>query len=245
VRSAPTAKGRDWTQIATSIGAIGALALTAVSLYLTTRENAHQDNIAEQGQITNRYTAAIDQLDSNTQDIRLGGIYALERIMDNSPVDQPTIGSVLSAFIRSHPPGHSKGAIPTYSPAGIDGAPPEDIKAAMAVLGDRDTAHDGGVRPNLSGTNLSYLRFDALHLPKTTLVGAKLIAASLTRADLTDADLTDADFSFADLTDADLTGPDLTGADLGQAHLIGADLYGTLLCSGTLRTKPERGYRCS
>ena len=43
--------------------------------------------IAENGQITERFTRAIDQLGSPVMEIRLGGIYALERISKESKED--------------------------------------------------------------------------------------------------------------------------------------------------------------
>jgi len=36
--------------------------------------------LTEQGQITDRYTKAVEQLGSDKLDVRIGGIYALERI---------------------------------------------------------------------------------------------------------------------------------------------------------------------
>jgi type II secretory pathway component PulM len=39
----------------------------------------------EQGQVTDRYTKAIEQLGSSTIDVTLGGIHALERIARDSP----------------------------------------------------------------------------------------------------------------------------------------------------------------
>jgi hypothetical protein len=50
--------------------------------------------------VTARYTKAIEQLGSGKLDVRIGGIYALERIAHNSPQDQPAVLEVLAAFIR-------------------------------------------------------------------------------------------------------------------------------------------------
>jgi hypothetical protein len=52
--------------------ALGAV-LTARTYYLN-----------REGQITERYTRAIDQLGSTSLSVRLGGIYALERIARDS-----------------------------------------------------------------------------------------------------------------------------------------------------------------
>jgi hypothetical protein len=59
---------------------------------------------AQQGQVTERFTRAIDQLGHAELDVRLGGIYALERIANDSLDDRATIAEVLTAFVRSHAP---------------------------------------------------------------------------------------------------------------------------------------------
>ena len=58
--------------------------------------------LTEQGQVTDRYTKAIEQLGSDKLDVRIGGIYALERIARDSAKDHPTVMEVLTAFIREH-----------------------------------------------------------------------------------------------------------------------------------------------
>src|SRR5205085_43814 len=78
----------------------------------------------QEGQITDRFTKAIDQLgksDSPSSDepetkkgltpsresllaVRLGGIYALERIARDSPRDHWQIMEVLTAYVRQNAP---------------------------------------------------------------------------------------------------------------------------------------------
>jgi hypothetical protein len=58
--------------------------------------------LTEQGHITERYTKAIEQLGSDKLDVRLGGIYALERLAIDSERDHPTVVEVLGAFVREH-----------------------------------------------------------------------------------------------------------------------------------------------
>ena len=61
--------------------------------------------VTEQGQITERFTRAIGQLgDRKNLEVRLGGIYALERIAKDSPKDHWTIMEVLTAYIREKAP---------------------------------------------------------------------------------------------------------------------------------------------
>ena len=71
------------------------------------RITARTLEVTEQGHITDRYTKAIEQLGSDNLDVRLGGIYALERLAQDSPQrDQPTVVEVLGAFIREHSRRH-------------------------------------------------------------------------------------------------------------------------------------------
>jgi hypothetical protein len=76
------------------------------------------ENLQEQGQITDRFTKAIDQLGAVAPggvldqdgkprinlEARLGGIYALERIARDSPRDDWTIMEVLTAYVRENAP---------------------------------------------------------------------------------------------------------------------------------------------
>src|SRR5580658_3202078 len=78
--------------------AAGALVFTARNFTLSRRTLA----LTEQGQVTDRYTKAIEQLGSDKLDVRIGGIYALERVARDSVRDHPTVMEVLTAFIREH-----------------------------------------------------------------------------------------------------------------------------------------------
>jgi hypothetical protein len=74
------------------LGALGALIFTGQNYLL-----------ARQGQVTDRYSKAIEQLGSDKLDIRIGGIYALQRVTRDSPKrEHPTLMEVLAAFIREH-----------------------------------------------------------------------------------------------------------------------------------------------
>jgi len=85
-----------------------------------TRENSEENlRLAREGQITERFTRAIDQLGATDEannkklEIRLGGIYALERIagdslaMEDSPGrDYSTVMEVLTAYVRENTRNH-------------------------------------------------------------------------------------------------------------------------------------------
>jgi hypothetical protein len=75
--------------------AAGALIFTALNFTLSRRTT----ELTEQGQVTDRYTKAIEQLGSDKLDIRIGGVYALERIARDSARDHPTVLEVLTASL--------------------------------------------------------------------------------------------------------------------------------------------------
>ena len=198
---------------------LGAGLLAAAALLFTARNFAlsrHTFELTEQGQVTDRYTKAIEQLGSDKLDVRIGGIYALERIARDSPRDHPTVMEVLTAFIREHsrepwPPPDAD------NPDQLRRTRP-DVQAAVTVAGRRDVKRD--ILPiDLTGADLT-----GADLTGADLTGADLIRADLTGANLIRADLTGANLIRADLTRARLDGADLTGADLLGAGLTGAGL---------------------
>ena len=167
--------------------------------------------LTEQGQVTDRFTKAIEQLGSDKLDVRLGGIYALERVARDSAKDHPTVMEVLTAFIREHSREEwltSEGGQPTQ-----EGSTRPDIQAAVTVVGRRDTEHD-------------ILRID---LAAADLTHAILTFAVLTRADLTAAVLAGRTSPAVQLDGANLTGAHLDGANLTHAVLRSVRLRGVRL----------------
>jgi hypothetical protein len=81
---------------------LGAGLLAAGALLFTARNFT----LSREGQVTDRYTKAIEQLGSEKLDVRIGGIYALERVAGDSARDHPTVMAVLSAFVREHSREH-------------------------------------------------------------------------------------------------------------------------------------------
>src|SRR5580700_11327725 len=77
---------------------LGAGLLAAGALWFTARNLS----LYRESQVTDRYTRAIEQLGSDKLDVRIGGIYALERVARDSAKDHQTVMEVLSAFIREH-----------------------------------------------------------------------------------------------------------------------------------------------
>ena len=140
------ARGRLLT-LGAGLFAAGALVFTALNFNLLRRNSEQADQwqrrtheLTEQGQVTDRYTKAIEQLGSDKLDVRIGGIYALERIARDSARDHPTVMEVLTAFIREH-------SQEKWPPSGTGGQNRErstrpDVQAALTVVGRRDAKRD-------------------------------------------------------------------------------------------------------
>jgi hypothetical protein len=84
-------------RVRTALLAVLAGLLAALGAYYTHRTFA----LNRAGQITERFTRSIDQLGSPELDVRLGGIYALERIARDSRDDHPQVVEVLTAYVTS------------------------------------------------------------------------------------------------------------------------------------------------
>lgn len=215
-------------QGATALAAIGALVFTALSLQATQEQNTAQNSLTAQAQYTDRYTKAVDQLGQKGDDrlqIRLGGIYALERLAADSSRDQPTIIEVLSAFVRTSSPNPGN----SWACSGVT----TDVQAAVTVLGRRDVTHDRGVLPDLRSACLRGASLDGANMQGWKLHSAVLQYAQLSAANLTYADLSGADLTLAKLHGAALNNANLRNANLNAADVTGADLSGAIRSTRT------------
>jgi hypothetical protein len=165
-------------------------------------------------QMTDRLDRAIEHLASDKQEIRLGGIYALERIAEESPSERWTVIEVLSSFVRAksyaqreHIRAQQRASQRQISVPRI----PTDVQAAISVISRRDVSGDRSDR--------------TIELRETYLRAADLVGSDLGRADLWRANLSDAQLWQAKLADAFLGKANFTNASLWQADLRGAYLW--------------------
>jgi hypothetical protein len=201
--------------------------------------------VSQEGQITERFTravnqlGAIDQLGNPAIEIRLGGIYALERIANESQKDgSPTkdywpIMEILTAYIRKNSSFKAVGK-KIFTSISMDVQANEttineisdvdklslDIQAILTVIKRRKFFFGSGESIGLD--------LQKTHLRKANLVETHLIRADLSGADLSNADLPGANLSGANLSGANLLGANLLGAKLVNANLSGANLSGAI-----------------
>jgi uncharacterized protein YjbI with pentapeptide repeats len=206
------------------IAAVGALVYNGLTLNATRA----QLRITEQGQVTDRYAKAIEQLGSTGSaklDIRLGGIFALERIASDSARDEPTVLEVLASFVREHsrePVSPAEMSVPAYPG---EPAPRLDIQAALTVIGHFPHKSKNG--PDLRGAYIPGADLTEAHLEHARLEQTILTGADLTRAKVEQAFIVNANLKNASLTQIDLTGAFLDHSDLTAASMGGAILSGT------------------
>jgi hypothetical protein len=218
---APSGAEQKQALVVTLAQILGGTALLS-GLYFTWRTL----QVNREGQITERFTRAIDQLGrSNELEIRLGGIYALERIARDSERDHWPIMEVLTAYVRQHAPWRPE-EDSGEEPKTPESSPPDpDIQAILTVLGRRTRTfvHKEPERLDLHETNLSRANLSRANLSFATLTRADLSEAMLDEANLTEAwfwmaNLSGATFGLADLSRATLMLADLSRADLSGAN---------------------------
>jgi uncharacterized protein YjbI with pentapeptide repeats len=219
--------------IRTAIVQIIGGSILIAGLYFTARGF----RLTREGHITDRYSKSVEQIGHENADVRLGGIFALERTARNSIVDRNTVVEVLTAFVREHTRDSPRKPKTDKVTA--------DVQAALTVLGrfpikraepprrDMDFYHCGLNDADLMGADFRNAMFYYCQLVDTRFARACLDGAGLSfckaeRAAFTGASARGANFVNAvykdgwfleaDLTDADFYGCDLTGSDFGRRY---------------------------
>ena len=173
-------------------------------------------NAAEQGLITDRINTAVTGLgvektvkqtapdgkitentDANIE-VRLGAIYALERISQDSDRDHMQIMEILCAYIRTNAPWDPETSMSSKEPRA-------DIQAALTVIGRR--APDKIALERTKGFELD-------------LRDADLGGAALRDGDFAQAVFFGSNFQFALLLRTNLKGAKLQNANLSYANLF-------------------------
>jgi len=206
---------------------------------------------ARDGQITERFTRAVDQLGNEKMEIRLGGIYGLERISNESEKDYWPIMEILTAYVRNNSgfDSYSKDVSLINVPISMDIQANEstkhevpkitislDIQAILTVIARRKYSYEHGEadKLNFERTNLQLANLTRANLSWANLFGANLTRANLYGTNLYVANLTWANLSGANLTRANLIETNLAKANLSWANLSGATLSGATLSGANL-----------
>lgn len=195
--------------------------------------------LAEDKQVAERFTRAVEMLgDQERIEVRLGGIYSLERIAKDAPENYHWIVmEVLTAFVRENSPvikpqdqtnsDESRKNLDNLLPLPV-------IKAIFTVIRRRENVELEPESLDFEDAVLHGANLRGVNLRGANLYGANLNLVKLSKADLTGSHLNEAILHLANLTGADLTGADLRNANLCKANLMDVDLKYANLCEADL-----------
>jgi len=183
---------------------------------------ARNYRLSRRGQVTDRFTVALERLGSSELYVRIGGVHALEHVMRDSADHHDDVIEVLIKFIRDRAPRRRWGREQVWVLAPeLPVEPTPDIQAALTALAHRPHRLERQPRP---------IDLTRLHLAGADLRGADLSYADLRGADLTRAQFDDADLTYARFDGAEAwEGGDPTRPDLYRARLTDAGFYGARL----------------
>ena len=202
-----------------------------------------QAGIAQKSLLNERYQKGAEMLGDDTLSVRLGGIYALERLAAEHPEQYHVqVMKLLCAFAR-HPTEDEdyqrKLAEHNADPHNLP-SPREDVMAAIEAIGSRDDARveiekNQDFRLNLMGVDLSHAQIGDKNLSgamlnRANLTGTNIFSVNLSNAFLLRTIMKDARLNNVDFTDARAQGVDLTNARVDQHEkplfsLDGSKLY--------------------
>ncbi len=242
----------------TFVQALGGLFLFITAYFTSQNLKVTQQNLiaTQEKQVTERFAKAIEQLGNASIHVRLGAIYALERISKDSDKDYWQVMEILTAYVREtspYPPRDKAKNQPLLEsilnnqPNTISkqkDIPPigTDILAVLTIIIRRKKSYEASEenRLDLSKTDLNGANLGGANLSGVNLGGANLRDANLSGANLSGgyayfrdayANFRDANLIAANLRDAYLylNGANLSGANLSGANLSFANLSGANL----------------
>jgi hypothetical protein len=195
----------DVVPLLTFLGALGAASGILWQAATARKRHYEQTEADRRRRITESFSKAVEQLASDKLEVRLGGIYTLERISRESREDYWPVMETLTAFVREHTRWKERDAISAETLAQDQKSadtqqsePATDIAAVLTVIvrGDGED-RDWRWRLDLTGSDLRGANLYRAHLEKTNLHRAHLEGAELMFVDLGEADLCGAHFEKA------------------------------------------------
>ncbi|MDQ0941813.1 pentapeptide repeat-containing protein [Streptomyces sp. V1I1] len=203
-----------------TIPALLALGLTAVAV----SQARDTLRLTEREQVASTYNETVANLGDESINVRLSSIYALQRIMRESPREQPAIVEVLSAYVREQAKVPKKAQADALR-KNVTTRPASDVQAALTVLGSRPRSlNDDVANPGPDGQQQGVIDLRSTFLVGADLSGANLSSVDLRGADLTRADLTAGRFENVRFDGAYMAEAVLTDANFHASKFIGTDL---------------------
>lgn len=254
-------KARNDVRTALLQGFGSVLLLAGAGVAFTQLRTSQQElRTSAQGQQTERFSRAVEQLAAATPSVRLGGIFTLVQLAEQNSSQRTVVAQILGAYVQERAPRPKTPLPPTGDPTTPLTLTMPDVQACLDFLASQPSGGDlaslllenvalRGVtfeegtaqleKARLRGADLTEARIVAGRLADADLTGATLSKAILLKTDLrgarlAGARLADAKLRDARLDDADLAGANLHGADMDRASLRNAVLAGADLSSAYL-----------
>lgn len=221
---------------APSVVAIGTVVVAALTFFVS--QQTLQANTRQQA--SDRFGKAIEHLGSNNPDVRLGGIYELDKLATDTPSEQVDVFNVLTSFVRGHavvgkdkcadssPPG----VVPGSSTPTTAAATAMALRTAPALAPVASSPDSIGPRPDEDVQTVIHLvgqrdrKYDNKNKPvdlsHSCLRGASFLEQSV--ADYSDVSMNSSDLRSANLGLTKLENAYFLGATLDDALIIGARL---------------------
>lgn len=234
---------RDLVLAATTL--VGALIGLAGYLLLAVRTNAiqRQTDLQHEAQITDRFTKAIEQLGHDKIAVRLGAIYALERVAKDSERDFATIIETLAAYVRERVPRQKPNAFDEPDVCSADVLDAElderkgvrvsiDVAATISVLA-RSIPNTSILRTGeqIRRVDLRNVSLVGLDLPGANLSGFRFDNSDLSYANLSEANLTSSSFRGIEFRGGNLERSTLNSANFSRSDLREAN-FSSIQCEG-------------
>ena len=167
------------------------------------------DRDATERRITELYTKAVEQLGSDKAPVRLGGLYALERLAQDNPAHRQTIVNVICAYLRMPfsptPPASKPEPEATEDP----GEPATETEAKTDGIGDT-WQQERQVRLTAQRILAEHLRDDRAKDKRSTDPPSPRFWPGI-RLDLAGATLIDFDLQDGVMADANFSGATFSG----------------------------------
>ena len=234
------------TTIRTVALVIGGVSAAILAMWRS-RVAERQATTGQQGLLNDRYQKGAEMLGNEVLAVRLGGVYALQRLAEEHPKQYHVqVMRLFCAFAR-HPTRQNESNSPVeMTSRHSDPLLPEsegireDVQAVMEAIGYRGEEgivleRQSQFQLNLRGADIRYARLNKANLAGADLTNTDLRHAGLMFADLSNAVLWHANLSYViDPELAVMISTQLDGANLCRANLMYADLCGARLQAARL-----------
>ncbi len=220
------------SQVNRNYGLMVAGLFALVALYLNWQRTAND----RRRTVNDTYVKAVEQLGHDKMEVRLGAIYALERIAATDRDYHWPIMETLCAYIRERPAsgwrrnaetGQQEAGEPeagtavkeASSPKSERRRPPTDIQAILRVFARRSDARKAWEKSEDLRLDLRHLRWGSVDLAGVDLEYADLRGSDISRSNFHSANLRDTLFWNGVLNLVNMTKIDLSGSQLNKAKI--------------------------